>query len=149
MTPDQLATKIGKLRARLPSTTEFERVLERRSTWSRSRRCLAVVLLFGVWPFAIGKARADAVTHPNGDLRPAQEANFTLEGKVTQKSEGKLTVSTEENIVFHVRYDEKTNIRLKDGAQGSDKDLKTGLKVRVEGDLSESGEILAHKIQVL
>jgi hypothetical protein len=47
-----------------------------------------------------------------------------------------------------VRYDEKTDIRLKDGAQGSDKDLKTGLKVRVQGDFSKSGEILADKIQV-
>jgi hypothetical protein len=116
---------------------------------SRSCCCLALLLLLGVWPFAVRKARTDAVASPNGDLHPAQESNFTLEGKVTQKSEGKLTVSTEENIVFHVRYDEKTDIRLKDGAQGSDEDLKTGLKVRVQGDFSKSGELLAHKIEVL
>jgi hypothetical protein len=116
---------------------------------TRSRCCFAVVLLFGVWPFGVRKACADAFAHPNGYLHPAQESNFNLEGKVTQKSEGKLTVSTEENILFHVRYDEKTDIRLKDGAQGSDKDLKTGLKVRVQGEFSKSGEILAHKIQVL
>lgn len=116
---------------------------------TRSRCCLALLLLLGVWPFAVRKARADAVARPNGDLHPAQESNFTLEGKVTQKSEGKLTVSTEENIVFHVRYDERTDIRLKNGAQGSDEDLKTGLKVRVQGDFSKSGELLAHKIQVL
>jgi Domain of unknown function (DUF5666) len=116
---------------------------------SRSRCCLALLLLLGVWPFAVRKAHTDAVASPNGDLHPAQESNFTLEGKVTQKSEGKLTVSTEENIVFHVRYDEKTDIRLKDGAQGSGEDLKTGLKVRVQGDFSKSGELLAHKIQVL
>jgi Domain of unknown function (DUF5666) len=109
-----------------------------------SRCCLCVLLLAGVVPFRVFKARADAQP-----LRLAQESGFTLEGKVTQKSEGKLTVSTEENIIFHVRYDEKTAIRLKDGGQGSDKDLQTGLKVRVEGDLSESGEILAHKIEVL
>jgi hypothetical protein len=116
---------------------------------TRSRCCLAVVLLFGVWPFAVGQARADAFTHSHGDLYPAQESNFNLEGKVVQKSEGKLTVSTEENIVFHVRYDEKTDIRLKDGTQGSDKDLKTGLRVRVQGEFNKSGEILAHKIQIL
>ena len=109
-----------------------------------SRRCLCELLLAGVVPFRIFKARADVQP-----LRLAQESGFTLEGKVTQKSEGKLTVSTEGNIIFHVRYDEKTDIRLKDGAPGSDKDLKAGLKVKVEGDLSESGEILAHKIQVL
>ncbi len=37
MTPNQLAIKIGKLRARLPITTEFKRVVERRGTWSSSR----------------------------------------------------------------------------------------------------------------
>ncbi len=110
----------------------------------RSRRCLATILLVGVLPFTVCNAHVDAQP-----LGLAQESNFTLEGKVTQKSEGKLTVSTEENIIFHVGYDAKTDIRLKDGAQGSDKDLKTGLRVRVEGDLSESGEIFAHKIQVL
>ena len=109
-----------------------------------SRCYLSVLLLFGVLPFGVFKAHAEAEP-----LRLAQESGFTLEGKVTEKSEGKLTVSTEENIVFHVRYDEKTDIRLKDGAQGSDKDLKAGLKVRVEGELSESGEIAARKIQVL
>jgi Domain of unknown function (DUF5666) len=114
-----------------------------------SRCCLALVLLFGVWPVAVRKVHADAVARPNGDLHPVQESNFTLEGSVTQKGEGKLTVSTEENIVFHVRYDEKTDIRLKDGAQGSDKDLKTGLKVAVQGEFNKDGEILAHKIQVL
>ena len=46
-----------------------------------------------------------AFTHSHGDLHPAQESNFNLEGKVVQKSEGKLTVSTAGNIVFHVRYD--------------------------------------------
>jgi len=98
----------------------------------------------GVLPFTMLGASTEAQP-----LRLAQRSGFTLEGKVTQKSEGKLTVSTEENIIFHVRYDEKTDIRLKDGAQGSDKDLKVGLMVRVEGDLSESGEILARKIGVL
>ena len=109
-----------------------------------SRCCLSVLLFVGVLPFGVFKPGAQAQP-----LRLVQESGFTLEGKVTEKSEGKLTVSTEENIIFHVRYDEKTDIRLKDGAQGSDKDLKAGLKVRVEGDLSESGEILAHKIQLL
>ena len=111
---------------------------------SRPRRFLTTMLLAGVVSSAVFRARSDAQP-----MYPPQESNFTLEGKVTEKNQGKLTVSTEENIIFHVRYDAKTDIRLKDGAQGSDKELKAGLKVRVEGDLSESGEILAHKIQVL
>jgi len=109
-----------------------------------SRCCLSVLLLACVLPFGVFKAHAEA--QPS---RLVQESGFTLEGKVTEKSEGKLTVSTGENIVFHVRYDEKTDIRLKDGTQGSGKDLKAGLTVRVEGDLRESGEILAHKILLL
>ena len=108
------------------------------------RSCAAAIVLAGLLPLTVPKALTGGQP-----LDPGQESNFTLEGKVTEKGEGKLTVSTEENIVFHVRFDEKTDIRLKDGVQGSDKDLKTGLKLRVEGDLSESGEILAHKIQVL
>jgi uncharacterized protein DUF5666 len=117
---------------------------------TRSSCYLALVLLFGLWPHAVPEAHADAVAAPNGDWQAVQESesNFTLEGDVTQKSEGKLTVSTEENIVFHVRYDEKTDIRLKDGAQGSDKDLKAGLKVTVQGEFNKSGEIVARKIQV-
>jgi hypothetical protein len=117
---------------------------------TRSSGCFALVLLLGVWPHAVQEAHAHAVAGPNGDWHAVQESesNFTLEGEVTQKSEGKLTVSTEENIVFHVRYDEKTEIRLKDGAQGSDKDLKTGLKVTVQGGFNKSGEIVAQKIQV-
>jgi hypothetical protein len=114
-----------------------------------SRCCLAFALLFGVWSLALRGAHADAVARPNGDLHPAQESesNFTVEGKVTQKSEGKLTVSTEENMIFHVRYDEKTDIRLKGGAQGSDPDLKTGVTVMVQGEF-KGGEIVARKIQV-
>jgi hypothetical protein len=116
-----------------------------------SRCCLALVLFLGMWPFAVREAHANAVGRPDSDLHPAQESesNFTLEGKVTQKIEGKLTVSTEQNVVFHVRYDEKTDIRLKDGAQGSDQDLKTGLTVSVQGEFNKSGEIVARKIQVL
>jgi len=79
-------------------------------------------------------------------LIPPQAANFTLEGKITQRSAGKLTVSTGENIIFHVRYDEKTEIRRPDGSQGYAKDLNVGVKVKVEGDLSDAGEVIAQKI---
>jgi hypothetical protein len=134
----------------------FTSILKTNIPWSynvviRSRCFLAFVLLFGVWPLAAREGHADAVACPNGDLHEVQESesSFTLQGKITQKSEGKLTVSSEENIVFHVRYDEKTDIRLKDGTQGSDQDLKTGLTVTVQGEFNKSGEIVAHKIQVL
>jgi hypothetical protein len=79
---------------------------------------------------------------------PAQDSNFTLEGKITRLEPGKLTVSTEGNIIFHVRIDDKTEIQREDGTAGSSKDLRVGLIVRVEGDLTESGEILARKLQL-
>jgi hypothetical protein len=77
-----------------------------------------------------------------------QDTNFTLEGKVTERAEGKLTVSTEENIIFHVAYGEKTEIKRKDGSAGTEKDLQKGVKIRVEGELAESGEINAKKIEL-
>jgi len=111
-----------------------------------SRLHAPAVLLVGLW--LVPAARPSHVAAVATAEFATPQSNFTLEGKVTEHAEGKLTVSTEENMVFHVRYDEKTEIKLKDGGAGSAKDLKKGLKVRVEGDLAESGEIIAQKIQI-
>jgi len=78
----------------------------------------------------------------------AQDMNFTLEGKITEKAAGKLTVSSGENMIFHVLYNDKTEIRKKDGSLGTPQDLHTGLKIAVAGDLAESGEITAKKIDI-
>ena len=89
----------------------------------------------------------------SGDARPAvvapQEMNFTLEGKITKHAAGKLTVGTEQNIVFRVSYNDKTKIKRKDGTAGSSEDLRVGLRIRVKGDLTESGEVVAMKIELL
>ncbi len=77
-----------------------------------------------------------------------QGMNFVLEGKITKSSPGKLVVSTHENIVFHVRYDEKTEIKRQDGGEGSSKELRPGVIVKVDGELTESGEVVAHKIEL-
>ncbi len=79
---------------------------------------------------------------------PPQAMNFTVEGRIDRLDPGKFTLSTEENIIFHVRYGDKTEIKRKDGTAGSAKDLRVGLGVRVDGDLTESGEILAQKIVI-
>jgi hypothetical protein len=78
----------------------------------------------------------------------AQEMNFTLEGKITEKTASKLTVSTGENMIFHVLYNDKTEIKKKDGSPGSAQDLRIGLRISVAGDLAESGEITAKKIAI-
>jgi glutamine phosphoribosylpyrophosphate amidotransferase len=82
------------------------------------------------------------------NLSSAQEMNFTLEGKISDLTASKMTVSTEENIIFHVRYDEKTEIRKTDGSPATAKDLHVGLRVGVEGNLTESGEIIAKSIEI-
>jgi hypothetical protein len=79
----------------------------------------------------------------------AQESQFTLEGKVTEATQGKLTVSTDQNIIFHVIYTEKTVIKGKEGAVLKAADLKPGVTVHVEGELADSGEIQARTIEIL
>jgi len=83
-----------------------------------------------------------------GASRVPQESSFTLEGKVTEVVKDKLTVSTQDNIIFHVRVDDKTDIKRDDGSAGSAKDLHAGIRVKVAGDLEESGEIKAQKIEI-
>ncbi len=78
----------------------------------------------------------------------AQAMDFVLEGRITQKAPGKLTVGAGQNIVFTVTYDDKTEIEKKDGSTGSSEDLQVGIKVRVEGVLTESGEVQALKIEI-
>jgi len=76
------------------------------------------------------------------------EMNFTLEGKITEKTGTKLTVSSSDNIIFHVVYNDKTEIKKKDGSAGTGDDLHTGVSISVAGDLAESGEITAKKIAI-
>ena len=86
---------------------------------------------------------------PRAGTPPAQETmNFSLEGKITQHAGNKLTVNTQGNIVFRVVYSEKTSIARKDGSAGTSKDIPVGTRIFVEGDLTESGEIIAQKISV-
>ena len=76
------------------------------------------------------------------------DMNFTLAGKITDKSPGKLTISTGENMIFHVLYNDKTEIKKKDGSPGTGQDLHIGLTISVAGDLAENGEITAKKIAI-
>jgi hypothetical protein len=102
-------------------------------------------LLIGlIWPLVLAQANA-----PRPGFALAQEMNFTLQGKITQNAGGKITVSTEGNIVFRVTYNEKTEITRADGSAGSSQDLQVGVTIHVDGDLQESGEIIAHRIEIL
>ncbi len=119
----------------------------RSGCWFHPVRLAAVAAVL----VAVGLARAAAhridaaIPAPN----PAfQATSFTLEGKISERKSGKLTVSTEENIVFHVNYGAKSEIKRHDGSQGSEKDLRVGVRIKVEGDLAESGEIESRKIEI-
>jgi hypothetical protein len=112
-------------------------------------RCLQVYTLaaiLSVWlmPLSATPSLADA----HSLLLRAQAMNFTVEGKITKQAPGKLTISSGENIIFHVRYDEKTDIKKSDGSPGTANDLRVGVAVRVEGELTESGEIIAARIEI-
>jgi len=86
---------------------------------------------------------------PAAPAWPAQAMNFTVDGKITRHEPKKLTLSAQENIIFRVRYDENTEIRRQDGVAGRPQDLRVGIRVRVEGELTESGEIAAERITLL
>jgi len=89
-----------------------------------------------------------AIDLPGLLLRAQETMNFTVQGKITKHTPGRLTINTEENILFRVRYDDKADIRKSDGTSGTAKDLRVGLTVRVDGELTEAGEILAQKIEI-
>jgi hypothetical protein len=107
-----------------------------------------VAILTGLLLCALQLSRATFASPPSAAPIPPAQDMFTLEGKITEKTAGKLTISTGENIIFHVLYNDKTEIRKKDGSLGTAQDLHTGLKVSIAGDLAETGEITAKKIEI-
>jgi hypothetical protein len=112
-----------------------------------SRRLLRFTAGWGLaLAFTVGFA-GQALSRPAA--LSGQAPNFNLEGKISDLAPGKLTLSTQDNMIFHVRYTEKTRITRADGSPGSAKDFKLGLTVHVAGDLEESGELDAAEIHIL
>ena len=107
---------------------------------------VAVLLLFGSHP---GREVPSFATSRASPAAAQDAMDFTIEGKISRHEPGKLTISAEGNIIFHARYDDKTTIQHADGSPASSKDLRVGVMVRIEGELPESGEIIAHRIQLL
>ena len=103
---------------------------------------LVMILPAGAW-----NSRPDR--QPTAILRAAPEMDFTLEGTVNTLDHNKLTVHTEDNIIFHVSYDDKTEFKDEDGKPSHSTDLRVGSRIRVEGDLAESGEIGSQRITLL
>jgi len=113
--------------------------------WSQ---ILTLGFLVAAWPGKSGASLA-AVPAVHGVLASQDEPmNFSLEGKITKLEESKFTATTGENILFHVRYNDETQIKQQDGSAASAKDFRVKMTVKVEGDLTGSGEIVAKKIEI-
>ena len=48
---------------------------------------------------------------------PPQDSDFSMEGKITDKSAGKLTISSGDNIIFHIVYNDTTLINKRTAAR--------------------------------
>ncbi|HXJ92088.1 MAG TPA: hypothetical protein VMT20_04315 [Terriglobia bacterium] len=81
-------------------------------------------------------------------LGAPQDSPFDLNGTIHDASKGKFTVDSGQGIFFHVVYDDKTAIVRADGTAGSAQDLKVGATVHLAGDLSETGEVKAARIEI-
>src|SRR5215831_8362939 len=82
-------------------------------------------------------------------LAASQNSPFDLNGIIHDASKGKFTVDSGQGIFFHVVYDDKTAIIRADGTPGSAQDLNVGATVHVLGDLSETGEVKAARIEIV
>jgi hypothetical protein len=81
-------------------------------------------------------------------LAAPQNSPFDLNGTIHDASKGRFTVDSGQGIFFHVVYDDKTAIVRADGTAGSAEDLKAGATVHVAGDLSDTGEVKAARIEI-
>ena len=107
------------------------------------RRAILAALVLGLMPLC----RTVSIAAPRAPASP-QDSDFTMEGKITDKSAGKLTINSGDNIIFHVLYSDTTEIKKKDGSAGTAQDLHTGLNISVAGSLGETGEITAKTIEI-
>ena len=112
--------------------------------WMHRRIFLAALLLCMI---LIGRAGFSAAPLPATPF--PQDSDFTMEGKITDRSAGKLTINSGDNIIFHVVYNQATEIKKKDGSAGAPDDLRIGVKISVAGTLAESGEITAKRIDIV
>src|SRR2546422_10037493 len=108
------------------------------------RRALSPARLRTISAFFLASALAAGAASLSGSLSqseaPGQAMNFTVEGKITEHTPGKLTLRAGGNMVFHERYDDKTEVKSKDGSPASAKDLRTGLKVRIRSEERRVGK---------
>lgn len=115
-----------------------------RQMFLRRRAVLVAALFLGLATFGISlEALAGQGQNP-----PSQPISFTVNGKITEASSGKLTVDGGQNMLFTVKYDSTTQIQHSDGSPAKGSDLKVGIKILAKGDLTEAGDVIAKKITI-
>jgi len=119
----------------------------------RFKKCPAALVAGSLLAIALMVSSFAGATHAEQRARFASQedpytSGFTLEGKISKVEAEKFTVSTEENIIFHVRYDDKTEIKHPDGTAATSKEIRVGAHVKAAGDFNDSGEIAAKKIEI-
>ncbi len=83
-----------------------------------------------------------------GQNPPPQDISFSVNGAITEKSPGKLTVDSGQNMLFTVKYDSATQIQHEDGSPAKDSDLRVGVKILAKGALTEEGDVIAKIITI-
>lgn len=112
------------------------------------QRVLFLIVLASLALFVSLRPTSPVTAAAPSEFQQGQDTSFNLEGKINSLSTGKLTVSTQENIIFHVTYSDKTEIHRKDGSAGSAKDLAVGEEIKIAGELTPAGVIEAHRIDL-
>jgi hypothetical protein len=79
---------------------------------------------------------------------PPPDISFSVNGAITEKSPGKLTVDSGQDMLFTVKYDSTTLIQHQDGSPAKDSDLRVGVKILAKGDLTEAGDVIAKTITI-
>jgi hypothetical protein len=117
----------------------------------RFKKWPAALLAGSFLTAALAVSSLVSTTHAQQRARFASQegaSGFTLEGKISKVEAGKFTVSTEENIIFHVSYNDKTEIKHQDGSPATSKEIRVGAHVKAAGEFTESGEIAAKTIEI-
>ena len=76
------------------------------------------------------------------------DVSFSVNGAITEKSPGKLTVDSGQNMLFTVKYDSTTQIQHEDGSPAKALDLRVGVKILAKGTLTEAGDVIAKTITI-
>lgn len=83
-----------------------------------------------------------------GQNPPPQPIAFSVNGSITERSAGKLTVDSGQNMLFTVKYNSTTQIKHSDGSPAKGSDLKVGVKILAKGALTQAGDVIAKTITI-